>query len=462
MTESIGEGDLQRIVSLFEMSERASREDADEHSRNEAANAFVVLMRLLAKYGLSIGDIPELKRRHEQNEAAKAAKTASATPTQDDQPNVLELVQYVLKGFIDIQDHEFVGIGLWVLHTHVFGRFQISPRLALLSPTRGCGKSKALKLIEKLAANAERHDNISAAAIFRLIENAAPSLLLDEGDNLGLRIDRTLRAVLNSGHLKGGTITRVIRGEPRSFSTFAPAAIGAIGTLTLPLLHRSIVVQMHKTSRTDLKTVEMMASPEEITRLDGLRRLIISWAQSVIQFDPDPPLPKILRGRTADNWRVLIAIADSFGSAHWSEAARAAATVFADGYHDEDAAVSLLYDIRTIFRRLNVDRVKSAALAEMLNEMEDGVGIWSAWRGENDDQSPHAISQGEIAMLLRRFDRDLRPRTVFELGSRKERGSSGRGYYRQAFEKWWLRYCDPEVDEGAGTDNVRRLRSETE
>ena len=292
MAGGMNSDDLRKIVTTYEMTKRAAAEGADAHVRNEAANATVLLLSLLQKHGLDLSDIPELVRRHEQNEATKATKTASAAPAQDNQPNVLELVQHVLKSYDDIEDHEFVGVVLWILHTHVFNHFQISPRLALLSPTRGCGKSKTLKLIAKLAANAERHDNISAASIFRLIENTAPTLLLDEGDNLGLKIDRTLRSILNSGHMKGGVVTRTIRYEPKSYSTFAPAAIGAIGTLTLPLLHRSIVVQMHRSERTDLKTIEDLASPEEVTRLDGLRRLIIAWAQSVAQFDLNPPLPK--------------------------------------------------------------------------------------------------------------------------------------------------------------------------
>jgi hypothetical protein len=184
-----------------------------------------------------------------------------------------------------------------------------------------------------------------------------------------------------------------------------------------------------------------------------------AWAQAVLQFDLDPKLPKMLRGRMADNWRVLISIADSFGSVYWSKAVRDAAVIFAEGYSDEDACVALLYDIRTIFRVLNVDRIKSSDLTEALHEMEDGVGIWSAWRGEADEQSPHAIMQGEIATLLKRFHHyDLRPKPVFELGARKTRGKSGRGYYSHQFEKWWAIYC-PEGDEDA--NNVRQLRAKS-
>jgi hypothetical protein len=457
----ISEDDCRRILSLFEMTQRASQEGADAHTKNEGANAVSLLLRLFAKYGLNLGDLPEIQRQHEQNEAAKTMKTASGRATSNrHQPNVnvLELIHHVLQSYVDIQPHEYIGVALWVLHSHAFNHFQIAPRLAALSPVRGCGKTKLLMLLERLVANPERHDNITAASIYRIIERDAPTLLLDEGDNLGLRIDRVMRSVLNSGHLRGGAITRVIRGEPKAFATFAPAAIGAIGTLTLPLLHRSVVIQMHRTLRTDLKTIEMMRSPEETKRLEALRRHIVAWAQATTQFDHDPKLPKILRGRAADNWRVLISVVDSFESAYWSEAARHAAIAFNNGFFDEDACVSLLYDIRTVFRELRIDRIKSSVLAEVLHELEEGAGIWNAYRGEADDQAPHPITQGEIAALLRRFDRDLRPRPLFELGSRETRGKAGRGYYCHQFEKWWAIYCSEEMSEQP--NNLHQLRME--
>jgi hypothetical protein len=156
---------------------------------------------------------------------------------------------------------------------------------------------------------------------------------------------------------------------------------------------------------------------------------------------------------------VLVAIADSFGAAY-GKMAREAAAVFAAGSSDEDACVSLLYDIRTIFRTDNVDRIKSAVLVKRLADMEDGVGIWSAWRGEGDDQSPHTISQGEVATLLWRFDRGLRPKPLFELGSRKTRGPAGRGYYARQFEPWWKIYCR-ENGEAVEPEKIQQLRQKT-
>jgi hypothetical protein len=267
--------------------------------------------------------------------------------------------------------------------------------------------------------------------------------------------------VLNSGYQKGGYISRTIRGEPKKFLTYAPAAIAAIGLLPLPLMRRCVVIRMHRTTRTDLKTFEMMSISEEIQRLEALRRYIVTWSQAA-QFNLDPQLPKILRGGTADIWRVLISIADSFQSAYWSKAARDAAMAFANGFYDEDAPVALLFDIRTILRRLDVDRIKSVLLMQELHELEDGSGVWSAWRGENDDQSPHAITQGEIASLLRRFSHDLRPKPLFELGSRENRGKAARGFYRHQFEQWWRCYCPEKDDENADSDNVRQLHTKSE
>jgi hypothetical protein len=67
-----------------------------------------------------------------------------------------------------------------------------------------------------------------------------------------------LRAVLNSGHRRGGKFTRYHGGQASSFATFAPVAVAAIGTLPLPVMHRSIVIHI---ARRDGR--------RQLTRLDG-------------------------------------------------------------------------------------------------------------------------------------------------------------------------------------------------
>ena len=448
----ISDDECGRIVHLYETIQRGFKEDASEGVKNEGTIAFAKLRAILARHGLDLSDVPAIQQRHEQNETAKAAAKSASTSNASSSatvPNALQLVHHVVQEWGHMQKHEYVAYSLWVLHAYVYEHFEVSPRLALLSPVRGCGKTNLLKLAQRLIANATRYASITPASLFRVIDQGMSTCLLDEGDNAGLKIDRVLRSVLNDGYEKGGYVTRSPGGVTRDYSIYAPCAIAAIGTLTLPLLQRSIVITMQRSRRTDLKTKEMFGTPEETKRLAGVQRQIVTWAQSISAFDKNPKLPKALQGhgRICDNWRVLIAIADSFNDEYWSKTARETAVFFCRGYHDEDAPVALLNDIRTVFIRRHIDRIKTLELTQELHELEDGMGLWSSWCGENDDQAPHPITQGEVAQLLRRFSRtEFRARPLFNLGSRNDRGKPARGFYRKQFEPWWAINCNAESE----------------
>ena len=281
-------------------------------------------------------------------------------------------------------------------------------------------------------------DNATPAVLYHLIDRLRGTLLVDEADNLGLREDSILRGVLNSGHRKGGNIRRMIKGAPKKFSTFAPMAIAAIGALPMPLMARSIIIHMEKTAgnvalnRFDPEDSETMRS------VDAIYRLVLQWAQSEPELNLNPDLPKELKNRVADNWRPLIAIADSFGPA-WAQAAREAAITFARTYHDEDAGVVLLSDIRDIFNQTAADRMASEVLVKALLGVEESS--WTDYRGPRDDQTPRKLSQGEMARLLRPFG--IRPKSVWPPGKRYRGDSSRKGYFRAQFELAWTRYCSP-------------------
>ena len=102
---------------------------------------------------------------------------------------------------------------LWVAHAHLVECFETTPRLAFLSPEPGSGKSRAQEVIELLVPAAMHVLNASPAAIFRTIQVARPTLLLDEVDTIFTRKGKDdehadLRGLLNSGHRAGATIPR--------------------------------------------------------------------------------------------------------------------------------------------------------------------------------------------------------------------------------------------------------------
>jgi uncharacterized protein DUF3631 len=351
---------------------------------------------------------------------------------------VLDLVRAFAQDYLAMGEHEFVAYALWPIHSHLYDRFMVTPRLVLTSPVRGCGKSVALDVLSRLVARPDKTDNITAAAIYDVIDREHCTLLIDEADNLELSAKGALRAVLNSGYRKGGTIRRGTGKQRRKYRTFAPIALASIGALTLPLMSRSIVIHMvrHDGSR-PLRRFDL----EDTRDLDLAYQHIRTWARDVV-LNPDPSMPAELRGRVADNWRPLVSIADACGEA-WGRLARAAAVVFAKAYRDEDIVVILLGDIREIFNARGVDRLHSQALVEALNAMEDAG--WSEWRGLHGDQQPRKLTQGALAALLRLLHPPIRPRSVWS-SPRRPSDSSLKGYYRSDFERAWRAYCD-----GAGT-----------
>ena len=240
-----------------------------------------------------------------------------------------------------------------------------------------------LNIVNELASKTQKTDHITAAVLFRLIDRDRPTLLLDEADNQDLPNNPILRAVINSGHHCGGKIMRYLDGQIVGFSTFAPLAFATIGTLPLPVMHRSIVIHMQR-SPADLIRFDPRTIPDQPLDCAIVYRETFNWATRCT-LNLDPQLPEGLRNRPADNWRPLVSIADAC-SPQWGEAAREAAVALSKG-QDEDLGVLLLSNIREIFdRRPMTDRLASAVIVTELNEMTDV--LWSEWRVDSATGKP--------------------------------------------------------------------------
>jgi len=415
---------------------------------HEREAAWYKLDKLLKKEGKSWNDLPGILSGA-NNGPPRAADADIDDAVAPSDISALDLIHHLLGRYLYLTPYEYVAMALWIVHTHVYSRFIVTPRVALTSPVRGCGKTSALSLISSLAAKAEKFDHATPATLFRLIDQQHPTLLLDEGDNLDLLTNGILRAVLNSGHRRDGKITRYINETVVKFSTFAPVALAVIGSLPLPLMHRSIVIRMERAPETATLTRFDELNPDIMHDCSTVHREVMRWARQCT-LDLDPPIPTELRNRAADNWRVLLSIADAFGS-EWGKRAREAAVAMSKTHQDEDFAVLLLSDIRDIFNRHpTVDRLASAVVVAELCELPDG--IWSEWRGLKEDQVPRRFTQGNLALLLRPFS--IRPKTIWP-ARRGMNDKAAKGYYRQQFEKAWAAYC---AGTSAQASKVRYLR----
>jgi hypothetical protein len=83
--------------------------------------------------------------------------------------NVLDLILALMERHVAITAEERVAVALWVLHTYVFERFDITPRLAVLSPASDCGKTRLMVLMKLLVNRPNYSDNVTPAVISDLL-----------------------------------------------------------------------------------------------------------------------------------------------------------------------------------------------------------------------------------------------------------------------------------------------------
>jgi Protein of unknown function (DUF3631) len=399
---------------------------------------------LLKRHKKDWPDVPDLLRSARDDDDKPAAATAPSTPAP------LDLICRLAEKYLYLTAAQRVALTLWIAHTYMFSRFSVTPRLALLSPVSHCGKSTVLNLIDVLGYNTEKFDSATPAALFRLTDEERKCVLLDEVDNADLLSNGVLRSVINSGWQCKGKVVRFIDKEKKKFATFAPLALVAIGKFSGPLMSRCITIQMVRTPRT---VVLERFDPEKILEqqrmCETVRQLTLAWAQHC-RFEPDPPIPPEIRDRAADNWRVLIAIADAT-SAEWAKAAREAAVELHHG-RDEDLAVQLLGDIRDVFNGWpNLDRIGSEALVTALIELAEER--WGEWRGLRGDRAPRQLSTTGLAQILSLFD--IRSRTIWP-PRRGAATKSTKGYVKVQFQHAWESFC-PEDGTPAQSNSIKRL-----
>ena len=185
-----------------------------------------------------------------------------------DDAELLDGLAAIIKQYVVLEEHEADAVALWILHTYVFNAFTVTPRLGITSPEKRCGKTTLQDVLGCLVPRPLPAANITAAATFRTIELAQPTLLIDEADTF-LGDNEDLRGVLNSGHRKGGSIVRLVgeKHEPRRFATFTPVAIAMIGSLPGTLADRSIHIRLRR------RRADEAVAPFRDDRAEGLARL---------------------------------------------------------------------------------------------------------------------------------------------------------------------------------------------
>jgi hypothetical protein len=275
--------------------------------------------------------------------------------------------------------------------------FDITPYLAVTSPTRRCGKTLLLTMLYWLSSRGKKNDSMSQAAIYRSVEREKPTLLLDEtGWVTDLKDQR--QGILCGGFERNGYV-EVCEGEGanitvRRFSTYCPKAFGIIGQLTPTLMDRAIEIAMQRKSGEKVERLRRRDNDDH----NRLRQQCLRWATDnhAVLSASEPSLPDNLNDRVADFWEPLLAIADRAGG-HWPKLAVEAALALSGAETDtEERSVELLRDMCAELDQIELPAMITKTM--ILALCSDAERPWATW---NKNEKP--ITERQLAWLLRSF-----------------------------------------------------------
>ena len=321
-------------------------------------------------------------------------------------------------------------IALWAAHTWFIEAFDFTPYLHIYSPTMECGKSHVLECLGKLCRNVRPTNNITVAALFRLIEKERPTLLMDEVDAVfqrgGDEGNEDRRGILNAGFERGFPVLRCVGNEHevQEFDVFCPKALAGIGRLPATIESRSIPIRLQKKTKAQIvqrlrkRQIDVRFLSGNLHRLSQKPDLLEALRSGKVEL-------KKIGDRQNDISEPLLVLADMAGG-DWPEKARCSLVELFGAKDDDDTALQL-QAIRCAFRQ--DERVNTSDLIERLLDADNPP--FPGWWLKNDT-SMKSIGKS-LAEILKGFK--LKPKP-FKVG-----GGTVRGYLREDFEPVWASYC---------------------
>jgi hypothetical protein len=305
---------------------------------------------------------------------------------------------------------------LWLAASWVPGAAEYAPVLLIVSPEKRCGKTTLLSLLRRLARHPLPTSNLSVAALFRTIDAVHPTLLIDEADAFFTPEKEELRGAINAGHTRDMDVFLRVEGDThdvRAFHVFGFKVVALIGSAPDTITDRAIVIALNRkpagTNVAKLRDADSNLFPR-------LQRQLARFAEDheAALTAARPSIPDALDDRAADNWTLMLAIADLAGG-HWPETARKAAKQLSgDRAQVGSSGVELLADIHAVLNARNwPDYISSHELVAQLVSDED-----APWATCSKKEGP--LTQNSLARRLHKYR--IRPGREREGPRRNRRG----------------------------------------
>lgn len=323
--------------------------------------------------------------------------------------------------------HADVAMTLWVVMTWFIDALQIAALLIIRSPESECGKTTVKDLVQQFVRRPLSNEGVTTAALFRVVEQEQPTLLLDDADSWLLLDPKDERhSLINSGHKRGGRVLRCVgkNHDLKAFSTFCAKVIAFIGKSKDTLHNRSIEIVLRRKMAGEKIVPLRNASGGryELLRAKLARMEVDYWC---IISKAKPTLPAGIDNRAADNWEALFAIADIAGG-EWPSLANKAALALIKGKEPVvSIGVEMLADIQQIFETKRIDKIRTVELVQAL--CDDSEAAWATYN-QGKQASPRQISK-----ILEEYQ--IKPKTI-----RFRHKGTAKGYELGCFQDAFARY----------------------
>ncbi len=319
---------------------------------------------------------------------------------------ILDEIVATIKQFVIIGDDEAIALAVWAVHTYVFRQRDAVAYVAIQSPEKRCGKTTLLSVLAGLADKALVASNVSVGALFRAIDEAGPTLLIDEADTF-LGHNSVMRGILNCGntrrtafvlriaerkHRKSGADPEPVEGQSNvvRYSCWCPKVVAMIGNVPETLADRSIVINMVR------KLVSEECAPLSEFNPKPIQRKCARWAMDNTKAVQDYPRQdlRMVSDRASDTYEPLMVLARLAGG-DWPDRLTKAATRLCSHENTDAESASLLLDTLAVFIVMNAKRIFSRTLAAQLK----GKSGWAVY----DITSRQEVSELSVARVLRRY-----------------------------------------------------------
>ncbi len=357
--------------------------------------------------------------------------------TRSDAAQSLDATATFLRRYVVFANAEQAdAVALWVGHTWLFDQGDTTAYLLVQSPEKRSGKSRCLEALRLIVRGPVPMAGASLAALFRIIDERHPTLLLDEADTIfnkrGSDASEDIRGLLNNGYRRGVPFYRVVgdgkKMRVESFDCYCPKAVASIGRLPDTIQDRAVVISLQRRARHEpLERFRFRVAELEATA-------VREWWESLVDLTlPElVDVPDALDDRAADSWEPLLALADAAG-ADWPARARKAALTLAGSaeVEDESRSVMVLSDIRDVLAEKATERIPTSELLDALHALEERP--WA-----EDYRHGRPLKAEGLAYLLRPYR--IRARQM------KVNGVNVRGYPADQFTDAFSRYLSPPAE----------------